>query len=363
LVLLAASALALAGDDPAGDDGVERARPATWAEATRDVFDPAWILPESRSVPGVPPERQPRDLARRARELAALRFALPEGAEADPRVASFADLVAACRGYGTDAKARDAFLAKVRTSRPDVWEACGADLLQLGRDEFWRSAKWDPATDHDRDGILTAAPFRADCEGKEPWTKVDADRLCQQGLAVFAADVDAIKTGENDYTLYPSDTGAAYDFIYAVAGSFVAGRDPGGRPFSALRVMSRSDLPFPYSTYDCDLHILNRVGADGIVRCDIYSKSADFHWLAGQDQYVPLVTPAGTFVGTMVVRVYGFDLDDVPDGEGNVREALRASLGNLRRRAEKAFADSGSKPRTLRDSVPDFVVRGARKAE
>jgi hypothetical protein len=143
----------------------------------------------------------------------------------------------------------------------------------------------------------------------------------------------------------------------------VKGKDGAGRPFRALRIEFESDLPFPYSHYDCDLRILNRVGADGLVRCDIWSPSKDFYWMAGQDLFVPLQTAAGAFAGLVLVRVYGFDLDGVPDGEDAVREALRGSLGNLKRRAEAAFRAGGGIPRTLRGGIPDFVVRGVKSAK
>lgn len=354
------AAVALAGDDEEEVLGVESPHEVTWEELTASTFDPAWTMPETRTDPEEDADEQPVDLRRRVLALAAMRFAAPEGAEEDPRTASFADLIAACRAFGDDVKARDLFLDGLKRTRKDVWDACGRDLEQLGRDEFLRGRKWDPGKDHDRDGILHAKPFRVDCEGREPWTKIDASRACQQGAAVLFADLEAIKTAENDYAAYPENVGADYDWIHAVGGSVVKGLDPRKRPFSALRIDFRCDLPFPYSHYDCDLRILNRVGDDGLVRCDIASPSKDFYWMAGQDAYVPLATVKGAFAGIVIVRVFGFDLRSVPDGEGDVRESLRSALGNLKRRAEPLFLAAGAKPRTLRDGLPDFVVTGVK---
>lgn len=344
----------------AADDGVERARRATWDEMAASVFDPAWIVPETRTDPDQPADRRPVDLLRRLRDLAARRFPARAGATIDRRTASFADLIAACRSFGADAKARDVFLDEVRRSRPEVWKECGDELLQLARDEFVRSPKWDPAKDHERDGILHAAPYRIDCDGTEPWTKVEASRSVQQGATVFFADLDAIKTAENDYTAYPSNVGAAYEWIRALPGHYVTGADPQGRPFSALRIEFRCDLPFPYSTYDCDLRILNRVDDDGHLRSDIWSAGEDFYWMAGQDVFLPLETVDGAFAGLLAVRVLGFDLRSVPDGESDVRESLRSSLGNLKRRAEREFEASGAKARTIRGAVPDVPLRGVK---
>lgn len=353
----------------AADDGAESPRAGTWDDMVRDVFDVRWLAPETRTDPSKDADRQPVDLARRMRALAAMRFPIPDGAgvaadvAADLRPETFGDLLVRCRGFGVSkdgAKSRDAWLETLKEQRRDIWEQCGDDLLQLGRDEFLAGAKWDPAKDHDRDGILHAAPFPADCEGTEPWTKIDASRLFQQGATVFFADLEAIKTAENDYTKYPSNVGADYDYIRAVPGSFVAGKDSAGRPFNALRIEFRADLPFPYTHYDCDLRILNRVGADGLVRSDIWSPSKDFYWMAGQDVFVPFATHDGAFAGLGLARVYGFDMDSVPDGESNIREALRGSLGNLKRNAQKLFAEYGGAPRTLRDTLPEFIVRGVK---
>jgi hypothetical protein len=85
--------------------------------------------------------------------------------------------------------------------------------------------------------------------------------------------------------------------------------------------------------------------------------------MAGQDVFVPLLDADGGFVGILCARVFGFDLDGVPDGEDYVRSALRSSLGNLKRRADAAFADyvaKGGKPRTLKGAIPDFTLRGVK---
>ncbi len=353
------AAAAFAGEVVTGERS-ESAREATWAEVVAAEFDLRWIVPETRTDPEADADRRPVDLAARVRELAALRFRTPQGAEDDPRTSSFADLVAACRAFGDDADARDAFLGSLKRGRPDVWNACGDELLQLGRDEFLRAGSWKPSKDHARDGVLHAASFRIDCEGREPWTKVGGSRNCQQAATVIRADLEALKTAENDYATYPQNVGASYDHIWAVPGTYRRGLDPAGRTFNALRIDFRCDLPFPYSHYDCELHILNRVGDDGLVRSDVYSTSEDFYWMAGQDVFVPLVTTAGDFAGLVLVRVFGFDIRSVPDGDDDVREALRSSLGNLKLRSEKLFEESGGRPRTLRDSVPDVLLRGVK---
>jgi hypothetical protein len=338
----------------------ERAREASM-KAVDAIFDPSWILPRTRTDPDARRDQQPHDLAKEFRLLAKRRFDTPAGDAPDARLRSFADLVEGLAAFGDDRAGRDAFLDWIASYRRDIFGACGNALRQLGRDEFLRSAKWDAKSDDERDGMFTGRPFRADCEGTRPWTEIDGDPMVQQGVVVFRADLDAIKDAENDYTVYPANAGAEYEFIHGVAGSYVKAKDAKGRPVSALRMAFRQPLPFPYSHYDCDLHVLNRLGEDGNLITDIWSPSKDFDWMAGEDEFIPLETADGAFAGTLCVRVFGFDLDGVPDGEDDVRQALRSSLGNLKRRADARFAEHvarGGKPRVTKGAIPDFVMRG-----
>ena len=43
------------------------------------------------------------------------------------------------------------------------------------------------------------------------------------------------------------------------------------------------------------------------------------------------------FGAYLLVRDFGFDLDGIPDGSKQVKEALRSSLGNLKRKADRRF--------------------------
>jgi len=330
-------------------------------------FDMAWILPETRSIPGVEAAKQPVNIVKRAKALATMKFAPPAGtapgAAPERLTRSFGDLVAAVIAFGNDVKACDAWLSALQTNRPEIWKECGAELAQLTRAEFLLGPKWDPEKDDDRDAIFTGRAFRADCEGTAPWSKIDGDPMAQQAIGLILADLETIKEVENDYSLYPSNVGANYMFIHGTAGSFCSATDASGRPINALGMQFRQDLPFPYSHYDCDLRILNRLDDDGHLVTDIYSPSKDFDWMAGQDVFVPILDGDGGFVGILCARVFGFDLDGVPDGEEDVRVALRASLGNLKRRADKAFAEhvaKGGKPRTLKGAIPAFTLRGTK---
>ena len=366
--VLLVTAAAFAADPQAKDSSageLPREVPLETLLATR--FDMAWILPATRTLPGVDAAQQPVDIVKRAKALATMTFGptagAPPGAVPETSTRSFGDLVAAVLACGDDFRARDAWLSALQAQRPEIWRACGAELVQLTRAEILRGPQWDPEQDDDRDGIFMGRAFRADCEGQRPWSKIDGDPLAQQALGLLLADLETIKAIENDYTLYPSNVGASYEFIHGTAGSFCSAKDAQGRPVNALGMKFRQDLPFPYTHFDCDLRILNRLDDDGHLVTDIYSPSEDFDWMAGQDVFVPLLDGDGAFVGILCARVFGFDIDGVPDGEEDVRVALRSSLGNLKRRADRAFADhlaQGGTPRTLQGAIPAFTLRGAR---
>ena len=125
-------------------------------------------------------------------------------------------------------------------------------------------------------------------------------------------------------------------------------------PFSTLRISFRCDLPFPFSDYTTRLGILNRFDAANVLSTHIYSTSNDFYWLAGRDVFLPVTTSEGDWVAFLLVRHFGFDLDGVPDRSGHRREALRSSVGNLRRNAERLYRAQQATPRAPRNG-PDIL--------
>ena len=58
---------------------------------------------------------------------------------------------------------------------------------------------------------------------------------------------------------------------------------------------------------------------------------------------------------TLLVRLYGFDIDDVPEGGGGGR---RGSLGNVKRRAEKLLVERGGETSARTEVLPMFRLRG-----
>jgi len=308
-------------------------RSASWASIETALFDPDWALPESRSG---------RDLEAEMRRLAELTF-LDDG-----ETRRFGDLVDEAREKPP--QARVAWLQELERRAPQLMADWGEALRQLFLDEYLYGGEWDASRDHPRDGILTAEGWEIGADGPEPWAELEP--RFEQAAALYFADLGTIKRVENDYTTYPDHLGADYLEINPLADGHLTGTDDAGRPFRFVRIRFRSDLPFPFSWYEVDLRILNRVDSEGILRTDIWSPSSDFHYMAGRDAFFPVQNSEGTTVAYLLARDFGFDIDNVPDKSKHRAEALRSALGNLKRKAELGFRPAN--PTSFR-SAPEVL--------
>ena len=309
-----------------GEPGDFRIEPGevSWTELREERFELRWTLPDRRE--------EGRDLLAEMERLLALRFEADLG---EGRVLrSFGDVVAAARPLGPEE--RNALLGELRTAAPGLMGDWGAGLSELLLDDRLYTDRWKPGKDHPRDGMLMADGWDLRDAG-EPWSDIRVDPVLEQGATLFYCDLPTLKAAECDYRVYPWNVDANYLEIFPLEDTYVVGEDPEGRPFSALEMKFKADLPFPFSSYNTKLEILNRYRPDGVLQTDIYSTSSDFHWLAGRDVYLPVETSGGEFVSYLVVRHFGFDLDGVPDKRANRQEAVRGTLGNLRRNAEPCW--------------------------
>ncbi|MFT4711509.1 MAG: hypothetical protein ACI9D0_001629 [Bacteroidia bacterium] len=327
-------------------------QPLKWSEITSAQFDSQWALPEARSLPG-------RDLLAEMRGLLALRFDIKD-AEGQ-RYKSFGDLADAAakiRSESTDpgaaAKALASWYRGISGAAPKLAADWGGGMEQLLFDQGLSSKDWDPEADTDDDGLLFAAAWNMEKEPGGPWGAIDVTPLMEQGAAVLNADLATIKAVENDYRLYLKHLGEDYEEIFPVEGSYYQGRDAAEQPFSLLALRFTCDLPFPFSDYTTDLKLRNRFDAEQVLYTDIYSTSSDFYWLAGRDVYLPITTTAGDWVGFLLVRHFGFDLDGVPDGADDRRNALRASMGNRKRNAEKRWRERADVEKTPKNQLEEL---------
>lgn len=311
-------------------------RELAWQQLIDARVDLAWCLPDERRLAG-------KGFMASAERLLAVRFepvALPpvrtaDGEErADLRAESFGDLAAAA--LSVPRAARAAWLDSVPTIEAlRDWPDALAHLTDTHG--LWND--WDPEDDDDDDrddGIWTTSAWELTGPG-EPWSDHEPD--IQQAAALITTDLATVKVAENDYRLYLDNIGTDYETIFPVDGEFFVGTDDRDEPYSALEMRFESDLPFPFGGYTAEIEVLNRVATDGALLTYIYSTSDDFNHLAGRDLFLPVKTTDGDFVGTLLVRQFSFDLDNVPDGAGDVRVGLRTALGNLKRNAEELWAE------------------------
>jgi hypothetical protein len=317
-------------------------RVLAWDELDTETFDPKWLLPEGRFDGGV-------DLLADMRALLAL--AIEE--QGTGRTLTFGDLVQEARALALDE--RRAWFAKLAERTPAFHAAWGARVEQLLFDDTLYSERWKPSRDEPRDGLLFAPSWNLAGDTRLTWQPRDGDVQLEQAATLFFADTHAIKAAENDYRLYPKNIAADYEQIHPLDGAYVRGSDAAGRAFSSHQLYFRCDLPFPFSDYECRLHVLTRA-RDGELVTDIFSASSDFNSMCGRDVFLPVTTSAGVTLATLAVRTFGFDIDGVPDDAGNRREAMRGSLGNLRRNAERIFSESGAEFRT--SGLPEYEVLG-----
>jgi hypothetical protein len=354
VVLLAISALART---PGGGEVVAQKTP--WAEVKTTVFSEAWILPADlwRAPSGSLDERL---LPTRMKRLVQRDFDrdVPEGEHPLAWCKTFGDFVAEWRRHGEDRKALDTLLTELRDARPKLHAEYGRLFFQLLQADALKSGKWDAGDDRDDDGMFVGPPIERRATELDPWKKHDGTLKFQQAAALIAADLDAIEEAENDFVEVAKQKCARYDSIGPVRDSYRTGDDGPGGPFAALRVKFRGDLPFPFTHFDADLAVLNTLDADRNLVTYTYSASDDFLWLAGEDFFYPVVTSSGEWCGTLMVRMDGFDLRGVPDGDDDRAASLRCGMGHLKRSAEERFRANGGKPRTISGAIPPFRVLG-----
>lgn len=325
-----------------------KAREATGQELRAEVFEPAWRLPDALWMPTKDADRLA--LAVSVPALLAERF---EGSE--PWMRSVGDIIAEHRRRGGDHRALELVLRELAIGAPSAHARAAKLLSEVLDARELASPSWNPDLDQHDDGMHFGPILARNKSSDEPWRSQSGARTFHQAVTFVHADLDAILGAIHDYAASIRDPGTSYERLEPLAGSLLVGTSETLGDFAALRVRVRSDLPFPFTHYDCDLRVLH-VLERGMLVTDIFSPSRDFHWFAGKDWYLPVRASDGTWLGTLIVRVSGFDLSGVPDGDEDRKSGTRTALGSVRRRAEASFAAAGSVPRTIEGAIPAFVA-------
>lgn len=306
-----------------------------WEGLREAGFDPAWRLGDA--LPGAKgADGRPRfDLAEAAELLARLETG------AGPARTTFGDVLREHAAVRHDEASTRAWLAAARERHAWLFGQAGVDLAALL--DTWRVYRpdWDPGWDAPDDGLLHADALSIAAVRSAPWCDVDdAPRVQQVATLIFATPGDVLSVA-HDFPGYLAHVSHDYRAIQPLPGAHWRGLDDEGRDFAAVLLGVACDLPFPFGGYEMQLWVLDQVQADGDVVTSVYTRSPDFHWLAGRDLLVPVRDARGEVVATLAVRQQGFDLAGVPEDDDIRRSALRAGLGNLKRRAEERAARRG----------------------
>lgn len=344
------------------------AKPAPFAPQRATSADMQAAFPDAWRLPRVDRAGQPLPSAgfeARLLRLAAEPLAAGDAASGRPSL-MLGDLLRRARAAaraGTVQEARaqlDALLSEAKSAvPPDKWPDV-RELLDL-RD--FVSPTWDPDDADERDGFLAGPVWQlpVDC-----WPSHKGDRDVVQLATFMAADLAAIKTCEADFPRYFEYPGHNYEKVAPLPGSYLAlypaqEQEAAGLPCGcATRLITdfAVDLPFPFGGYAMRLHMLNGLDEAGRLMTWVYSASPSFHWMAGYDLYEPVQDGSGAFVGMLIVRQLGLDIDDVPDQPKHRAGGARSVLGGLRRQAEARFdARGASQPFPGRGAVPVAPVR------
>ena len=325
------------------------------AELRGRGFDAAWEFPRHRangtSYPGVDFEEAIFRLARQP---------LLPAQGGQPEI-WLGDLVKEMQAGGWTKDTSKRVLKRVEDKLSDQdWER----VRQLLSAWDLYGKKWNPRSSGQRHGMHFGKQWKF---GKNDWAEAKADREVEQIAQVVLADLAAIKTAEADYQGYWSHRKHDWERIEVDLDSALQVRDEaGGLLAASLDIDFEFDLPFPFSTAEFHLHTLNRLLDDGRPVLYLHGTGSDLHWLAGYDVYEPIRDRDGAWVGTLMVRVFGLDIDGVPDGRGDRHDNLRGQFGNLRRDAEALFRER-NRGRTEPEIapytgiLPDYAIRDGRK--
>lgn len=321
----------------------------TWDELTQKYFDPKRTIPHPRPQELVhqaglfkSTTQRTVDLPRVMEMLTRKSFADPKYGAREPWVQSFGNIIAEFKKIKANARATDDLLAKLEKKYPVIYSEISPYLLQLVRDDFLYSSKWDPYKDESvkgkqNDGILFVDDWvmQPDPTRHAVWNQDIGEHKGHQGATIIYADVETIKEMEFDYASYFSQIGQHYLEVYPIQGSYFKGIDPRGNEFVRMQLFLRNGLPFPYDSASYVMNILERYDENGHLLTEYYSEDKeDLNWMAGRDTYLEVRTTDGTLVGNMIVTTLDLDIKNVPERDIDRIISMKAGLGNMKRMSE-----------------------------
>ena len=322
----------------------------TWKELSTKYFDFDRVIPSPQKeeltfVRGLLQKREITtvDLPRFMKNFTQKTFTDPKYKANEEWVKSFGNIINEFKLAKGNQRQTEKLINQLKKQYPLIYKELDPYLVQLVRDDFLYSTKWDPYKDESvkglkNDGILFVDHWymKKNPNRHNRWNQNLGEHKVYQGAAILYADVQTIKEMEKDYAKYFSQVGQDYLEVYPVMNSYFYGLDPRGNEFLRMELFLRNDLPFPYESASYIMNILEHYDNEDYLLADYYSSNQeDLNWMAGRDTYIPIKTTQGKLVGNMIVTVLDFDIKNVPERDIDRIVSMKAGLGNMKRISEK----------------------------
>lgn len=314
-------------------------REVSWSEFCKAHFNPDWALPTpTKKEAG----KHPIDIVEWFKEFASRDLALAPGKQAGPghQPVLLGDLAVRLAPLREDTRALVRELERQAEALPGMSKSERRNLAELLCDSGLHRKKWTPEDNLKDDGILHLPSWELEDNKQRStlWKKRSGDDTVLRGATLVFTDLEAWFAAENDVEAYFDHAANRFEQVEIPAASRVRSASPEGSEARAQIFRVLSDLPFPFGDYGGDNRVRLSLRPDGLVMNEVYmAKCDDFHWLAGRDVFLPLRSSKGEYLGLIVIQEFGFDLDGVPESDGNRKEAVRAALGNKKREAELRY--------------------------
>jgi len=322
----------------------------SWQELTTKHYKLARTIPsptiqELTSIRGFFSKRVVTtvDLARVMKTYTQMTFTDPKYRADQEWLLSFGNVINEFKKVKGNSRRTKELINTLEKKYPAIHKKLMPYYLELIRDDFLYSKKWDPYKDESvkgkkNDGILFVDHWYMQPNPKRDlvWNQNMGEHKVYQGAAILYADVRTIKEMERDYAKYFEQVGQDYLEVYPVKGSYFRGQDPRGNDFLRMELFLRNDLPFPYESASYVMSIMERFNEDDNLVSDYYSENKeDLNWMAGRDTYFTIYTTRGELVGNMIVTVLDFDIKNIPERDIDRIVSMKAGLGNMKRLSER----------------------------
>ncbi len=278
------------------------------------------------------------DICSHVLEWLALDFRGPQFGSVEPWAQSVGNLLEAFSKYDRTLSAKKAALDTLKATYPKIWDATKDFLPEWVLDDFLYSSAWDPykteSTDNaQNDGILERPPLLMRAGASRPGFETPSqNRKIFQASAPIYASMATIITAENDFGSYPHQVGSNYQEVYPLKGTYFAGVDPLGKPFTVYDV-SFTQKPFFLATLRFVLRQFIHYEDNRLVMENILLEG-DMKYLRLKIYYDPIRTTDGRTIGHVKTELIDVDVKTLPMGDKDRSAAVRGDVGNIKRAAE-----------------------------